>query len=73
MGIKKNEKHILVVEDDAELCNSIMKALFDQGYTPAGATDIKDAAFKLKNQKYNCILLDLKLHNDSGVDLLVYI
>jgi DNA-binding response OmpR family regulator len=69
----KTDKHILVVEDDVELCNAMLSTLHRNGYKVVGATDVREATFKLKNQKYNCILLDMRLGVDSGVELVDFI
>ena len=63
---------ILIVEDDVELCNGIMRALHREGYNPSGAVELRDAMFRLKNQKYACVLLDMKLGVDFGEELIAF-
>jgi DNA-binding NtrC family response regulator len=70
--MKKESPHILIVEDDVELCNGIMRALHREGYSPAGTIELRDAMFKLKNQKYACVLLDMKLGADFGGELVTF-
>lgn len=70
--MKKENLPILIVEDDVELCNGIMRALHREGYNPSGAVELRDAMFKLKNQKYACVLLDMKLGIDFGEELITF-
>lgn len=70
--MKKKQK-VLVVDDDADLCNSIIQSLYDAGFDASGSTEISDAMFKLKNQEFACIILDMKIRNDSGDDILIYV
>ncbi|HEY8280701.1 MAG TPA: response regulator [Bdellovibrionota bacterium] len=68
-----DKMQILVVEDDKALCGSIMDALQLNGYKPTGAGDVREALAKLRNQVFGCILLDIKLGEESGDDLLTSI
>jgi DNA-binding NtrC family response regulator len=70
--MKKENPAILIVEDDVELCNGIMRALHREGYNPSGAIELRDAMFRLKNQKYACVLLDMKLGVDFGEELITF-
>lgn len=67
------EKSVLVVEDDVALCNSILSTLQRNGFKPFGATELRDATLKLKNQTFACILLDIRLGADSGEELIEFI
>jgi DNA-binding NtrC family response regulator len=67
------KKHILIVEDDADLCNAMMKMLFDAEYEPHGSLTIKDAQLKLQNQAYGCIILDMRLGESTGEELIEFI
>jgi DNA-binding response OmpR family regulator len=67
------QKHILVVEDDTVLSGAMVSALNRDGYKGVAAADIREAMFKLKNQTYACVLLDMKLGADAGADLVDFI
>lgn len=54
-----DHKSILVVEDDVDLCNSILTSLSRSGYKPTGATEFKDASFRLRTVTFACVLLDM--------------
>lgn len=64
------DKNILVVDDDVDLCNSIVAALHREGFRPTGVVSGREANFKLKNQKYSCILLDMHLGHEDGDELI---
>lgn len=64
-------KQILVVEDDVDLCNSILQTLHQKGYQPIGVTDMRDATLRMKNQKFACLIFDIRLgETESGVELI---
>jgi DNA-binding NtrC family response regulator len=71
--MKKEGKPILVVEDDLELCNAILATLHRSSYLPVGVVELREAMFKLKNQTFACVILDMRLKNDSGEDLVDFI
>jgi CheY-like chemotaxis protein len=63
-------KNILVVDDDVDLCNSIVSALHRDGYRPTGVTTAREAIFKLTNQQYDCLVLDMRLENETGEEVI---
>lgn len=65
------DKHILVVEDDVDLCNAVLDTLRAQGHKPLGVTDLRDATLRMKNQKYDCLIFDMRLGDaESGEELI---
>ncbi len=71
--MKKDGKPILVVEDDVELCNAILATLHRAEYAPVGVVDLREAMFKVKNQRFSCVILDMRLRGSSGEDLVDFI
>jgi DNA-binding response OmpR family regulator len=67
---KKSDKYILVVEDEADLCSTVTKAISHDGFSAIGVNTIRDASFKLKNQTYSCILIDMRIGEERGEDLI---
>lgn len=62
-----NGKSVLVIEDDVNLQNSLLKMLTLQGFKTMGTTEMRDALFRLKNQKYDCVVMDIRLgSSESG-------
>ena len=62
--------HILVVEDDQDLRETLTEALEQEGYAVTPARDGADALTQLKNarQRPDLILLDLQMPNMNGVE-----
>ena len=62
--------NILVVEDEAELCDSIAEDLTLEGYTVSTCYHGADAYNRNKNESYHLVILDLNLPGMDGLDLL---
>ena len=61
---------ILLVDDDEEICEELSKTLKDQGYLVEVVFDGMKAAQMIFRAEYGLILLDLKLPNLSGFEVL---
>jgi DNA-binding NtrC family response regulator len=61
---------VLVVEDDAELRQTITGSLEAAGFTAAEATDAADAVERLKAFAYDAMVVDLLLPDASGMEVL---
>ncbi|MES2734623.1 MAG: response regulator transcription factor [Bacteroidota bacterium] len=61
---------ILIVEDEAEMLNSITAYLAKAGYACEIAASYAEAEEKLALYQYDCILLDITLPDGNGLDLL---
>jgi DNA-binding NtrC family response regulator len=64
---------ILVVDDDDTLSESIVKVLENEGYVLDVAKSGFEAELKLKNKYYNLILVDIRLPDITGIELLAKI
>ena len=62
--------HILIVEDDANMLTTLTDILSEENYLITGVGSIKSAREELKNKSYNLALVDLKLADGSGLELL---
>lgn len=62
---------ILIVEDDESLSKEIAEVL--EGYRSQVVTKASEAIVKLKNQKFDCILIDMKLDGGDGEQVIQYI
>jgi DNA-binding response OmpR family regulator len=63
-------KRVLIIDDDQAIVNSFSKILKKCNYATDTASTGKEALWKLKDQKYDIALFDLKLPDMEGTDLL---
>lgn len=61
---------VLIVDDDEAICNLVSDELNEQGYVCDTASNAEDAFTKFENCSFEVALLDVKLPNISGIDLL---
>ncbi len=61
---------ILVVDDDLDYNLYLTKFLSDEGYTTKGITKPMDTLSTLEQEKFHIIILDLKMPQISGTELL---
>lgn len=64
------QRHFLVVDDEQEVCNFFSYLLKSKGYNVVTANTGREAADRLKRCRYNVALVDLKLPDSNGLDLL---
>jgi DNA-binding NtrC family response regulator len=63
-------RKVLVVDDEAVVVNSIRKILMRKGYTIEEAFTCKDALAQVFAHNYDLVLLDMKMSDGSGLDVL---
>jgi len=61
---------ILVVDDERDICRMISNILKEEGYKVDKAYDGKQAIRKVKTRGYNLMLLDYKLPDIDGINVL---
>lgn len=64
---------ILIVDDDNTLRESMVSILENEGYIVDVAKSGKEAEAKIHNNIYNLIILDIRLPDTNGIDLLAKI
>lgn len=64
------KKKILVVDDEAIILKIINEELINEGYEVDTASDGEEASIKIKQKKYDLIILDNKMPKKSGIDVL---
>lgn len=69
----KEEKEILIVEDDTDINNLLFTALEKQGYTATQAFSGTEAKMLLKMESFALVLLDLMLPGVPGEEVLKFI
>lgn len=66
------KKWILIVEDDDDFREAVAAFLDKQGYRTVHASKVLEAMNKLNNQKFECVLLDMKFDYRSGEQVVDY-
>lgn len=61
---------ILVVDDESSIRLLYSHELTDEGYEVITAAGAEEAAERIRRDEFDLILLDIKLKNESGLDLL---
>ena len=61
---------ILVIEDEPQMLENMIKNLEDEGFLVESATNYKQAQNRIGVYEYDCILLDINLPDGNGLDLL---
>ena len=64
------QKNILLVDDDKSILRILTRILQKQGYTVHTAETGREAEDMISNQSYDLALIDVKLPDTDGVDLL---
>jgi len=62
--------HVLVVDDEADICALIQDILTDEGYGVTVAADAEQARAARANRKFDLILLDIWMPDTDGITLL---
>ena len=64
------KKEILVIEDEIQFAEMIKLRLGLTGNSVSIATDTNDGIYKIKNNSYDLIILDLMMPGGGGISLL---
>ncbi|EKD38787.1 MAG: Two component transcriptional regulator, winged helix family [uncultured bacterium] len=63
-------KHILVIEDEVKIAQSLKQGLEQEGYTATIATSGEEGYFLLTTESFDVVILDLMLPGRSGLEIL---
>lgn len=62
--------HILIVDDDNRLRSLLQRYLRDNGFYVSVAKDAKDARERIKNYKFDLLIVDIMMPNETGLEFL---
>lgn len=68
--MEKQKKSILIIDDDKYIQQIFTRILMKQGYHTDSAETGQEAMEKLQNQRYDLALIDVKLPDINGTDLI---
>lgn len=61
--------HLLIVDDDASICETLADIAADEGFTCATAGTLRDACLQIGWQQPHAVLVDITLPDGSGLEL----
>ena len=67
--MENNKIHILVVDDDDRIRNLLKEYLNESNYIVSTSENSENAKFKIKNFKYDLIILDVMMPGQNGYEL----
>lgn len=67
---KRDIRNILVIDDEKDLCKLLSSILSSKGYNVASANTKREGIASIKKERPDLVLLDLKLPDGNGMDLL---
>ena len=67
------KQKILIVEDEAQMCDLLMSFFGDRGYKVAAVQNGEDAIAGLEEEDFALVITDIKLPGMSGLELLARI
>lgn len=68
-----DKSHILVVDDEEALRTVLGSELTNSGYDVATASDGDEAISVIQNKKFDLVLLDIKMPNVDGFEVLKFV
>lgn len=71
--MQQHEINTLIIDDDKDICVLLKKLLTEDGYNVEISTRPKQALRKIREKTYHVIILDLKMPDINGLDLLTKI
>jgi len=67
---KAGRDHILIVDDDAQLCEMFQEYFSRCGYAASAALDAAEALSAAQERSADIVILDVMLGNDDGLEVL---
>lgn len=71
--MKARNPHVLVVDDEEDLCELLALRLKHEGFLVTTCARPQDALLALQQHPLDAVLLDLRLEDDNGLDLLTQV
>lgn len=68
--MEQEQKHILVVDDDTRLRALLQRFLRENHFLVSAAKDAETARFMMTQYKFNLLIVDIMMPNESGLEFL---
>lgn len=65
-----NNRELLIVDDDHSARDMLCRALGRRNFNTHGAASVGEANILIEKSRFDCALLDLKIHGDNGLELI---
>lgn len=62
------KKHVLLADDNKELCDELSSMLEDNGYMVCCVYDGKNTVKRIRKERFDIVLLDLKMPEINGIE-----
>ncbi len=69
----KTKKRVLVLDDEAIVCERLQPALERVGFIVETFTDSQAAADRVAQQRFDIVITDLKMQKPDGLDILRFV
>ncbi|WP_043319230.1 response regulator transcription factor [Microbulbifer sp. HZ11] len=68
--MSRSSPRLLIVDDESGTRNMLERAMSRRGFDTRVAESVDEAQGLVAREKFDCALLDLKIHRDSGLELI---
>src|SRR5690606_13793532 len=68
--MKRNNPHVLVIDDEADLCELLSLRLRHEGFEATSCSSGNEALALLESEQIDAVLLDFRLEDEDGLDVL---
>ncbi len=65
-----SKNRVLIIDDDPDICNVLREIIHEMGHRCDLAHSLKEGLYRAKVEEFDVILLDLRLPDGNGIDIL---
>jgi two-component system phosphate regulon response regulator OmpR len=69
ISLERRDTHLLVIDDDDRIRDLLKRYLVKQGFRVSAAHDAKSARGLMKTLAFDCLILDVMMPGETGVEL----
>jgi CheY-like chemotaxis protein len=68
----QSKKSVLIIEDEAEFAEILSERLRQEGFAVQSCDCVPEANLRIKNQRFDCIVVDIRLAKGTGDQVITY-